>query len=220
MTPHDTYQGHHADGSGVQKHSAGAIYPYVIAVRERANGQGSWDRTFELICPNGNTVVHTSHQSAWDDATAQLAAKKLAQSLAPAAVVCGMSPSDLVELVSADRTPRIQGQIDSLRGINTLIKSFGQRSARQELIDNTLPSALERGIRHQLAAGKIVVAEYADASLVGFETFSSSDAEAEAQDKVDEIAARRDGSSGVIFQQVHEAGTGAHPFFGNLANIL
>lgn len=28
-------QGHHQDGSGVQKHSAGGIYPYVLGVRER-----------------------------------------------------------------------------------------------------------------------------------------------------------------------------------------
>ena len=27
-----TYQGHHADGSGVQKHSAGSHYPLVVAV--------------------------------------------------------------------------------------------------------------------------------------------------------------------------------------------
>lgn len=30
-----TYQGHHQDGSGVQKHSAGQLYPYVVGVRER-----------------------------------------------------------------------------------------------------------------------------------------------------------------------------------------
>jgi len=27
--------GHHNDGSGVQKHSAGGIYPYVLGVRDR-----------------------------------------------------------------------------------------------------------------------------------------------------------------------------------------
>lgn len=29
------YQGHHSDGSGVQKHSAGSHYPYVIGKYER-----------------------------------------------------------------------------------------------------------------------------------------------------------------------------------------
>lgn len=30
-----SYQGHHSDGSSVQKHSCGANYPYVIGQRNR-----------------------------------------------------------------------------------------------------------------------------------------------------------------------------------------
>ena len=33
-----TYQGHHADGSGVQKHSAGGAYPYVLQLRDKPAG--------------------------------------------------------------------------------------------------------------------------------------------------------------------------------------
>lgn len=34
----DTYQGHHPDGSGVQQHSAGPLYPYVIFAQETPEG--------------------------------------------------------------------------------------------------------------------------------------------------------------------------------------
>lgn len=34
------YQGHHADGSGVQNHSAGGLYPYILTVRDARNDQG------------------------------------------------------------------------------------------------------------------------------------------------------------------------------------
>ena len=32
------YQGHHADGSSVQKHSAGGLYPCVIYAQETPSG--------------------------------------------------------------------------------------------------------------------------------------------------------------------------------------
>ena len=32
------YQGHLADGSGIQKHSAGGLYPYVIGARQTPDG--------------------------------------------------------------------------------------------------------------------------------------------------------------------------------------
>lgn len=34
----DTYQGHASDGSSVQKHSCGGLYPYVIFAQESING--------------------------------------------------------------------------------------------------------------------------------------------------------------------------------------
>lgn len=32
------YEGHVADGSSIQRHSAGPLYPYVIAARQRGDG--------------------------------------------------------------------------------------------------------------------------------------------------------------------------------------
>lgn len=45
------YQGHHSDGSGVQKHSAGGLYPYVIGIRERLQDDGSFLRTHFVTGP-------------------------------------------------------------------------------------------------------------------------------------------------------------------------
>lgn len=60
--------------------------------------------------------------------------------------------------------------------------------------------AVERDIPRQLAAGRTVVAEYNGVTFVGYETFSGDHAEAEAQAKVAELAARRDSSHGKIFR--------------------
>lgn len=42
------YQGHHSDGGGIQNHSAGPLYPYVIGVRERQVG-GEFVRSWLLL---------------------------------------------------------------------------------------------------------------------------------------------------------------------------
>ena len=42
------YQGHHSDGSGIQSHSAGPLYPYVIGVRER-QVDGEFVRSWILL---------------------------------------------------------------------------------------------------------------------------------------------------------------------------
>ena len=42
------YQGHHSDGSGIQSHSAGPLYPYVIGVRER-QVDGAFVRSWILL---------------------------------------------------------------------------------------------------------------------------------------------------------------------------
>lgn len=52
------YQGHHADGSGVQKHSAGSHYPYVIG---KTNGG---EQPWFVLAPNGNQVNFTHSNAA------------------------------------------------------------------------------------------------------------------------------------------------------------
>lgn len=47
------YQGHHADGSSVQKHSAGSHYPYVIG--KTHGGERPWF----VLSPNGETIRFT-----------------------------------------------------------------------------------------------------------------------------------------------------------------
>lgn len=42
------YAGHHKDGSGIQRHSAGPLYPYVIGVRERQI-DGAFVRSWILL---------------------------------------------------------------------------------------------------------------------------------------------------------------------------
>ena len=46
-----TYAGHLADGGGIQKHSAGGLYPYVIGIRERLQDDGSFLRTHFVTGP-------------------------------------------------------------------------------------------------------------------------------------------------------------------------
>jgi hypothetical protein len=51
-----TYQGHHPDGSSIQRHSCGAQYPYVIGQRDRA------DQAWFVWAPDGTEVTfQTSH---------------------------------------------------------------------------------------------------------------------------------------------------------------
>lgn len=44
------YQGHHSDGSSIQRHSAGAWYPYVIGMQDHP--QGGWF----VMHPSGQIV--------------------------------------------------------------------------------------------------------------------------------------------------------------------
>lgn len=50
-----TYQGHLPDGSSVQRHSAGPLYPAVIGVRERNYGA---DRKWFVIYPGKDDAEH------------------------------------------------------------------------------------------------------------------------------------------------------------------
>lgn len=56
--------GHHSDGSGVQKHSAGAQYPYVVG--KRNSDTMSWF----VMAPNGDTQPFQTGQAAMNFACA------------------------------------------------------------------------------------------------------------------------------------------------------
>ena len=66
------YQGHLADGSSIQRHSAGSHYPMVVGVQE-----GRDDKWF-VMAPTGDTdfffdgdIAYAAAQSAADARTAQ-----------------------------------------------------------------------------------------------------------------------------------------------------
>ena len=50
------YQGHLADGSSVQRHSAGGLYPFIIYFRD-ATGYG-------VLTPAGNEIACGTHSQA------------------------------------------------------------------------------------------------------------------------------------------------------------
>jgi len=52
------YQGHLPDGSSVQKHSAGANYPYIVGCRERA------DQAWFVWAPNGTEATFQTCRAA------------------------------------------------------------------------------------------------------------------------------------------------------------
>lgn len=146
------YQGHHTDGSGVQKHSVGNIYPYVIRIREIANNNGGWDRTHELLHPSGEVTSHSSHDEAWSAASAAIiarrqkgAAEDLANTLAPFAPLIRSGVTTLNEVVDLIRSVngakcglpisrKDQVRYDVLVGFANQAKAAGQRSARESLI--------------------------------------------------------------------------------------
>lgn len=53
-----TYQGHHADGSSIQKHSAGAQYPYVVGQRENP------DMPWFVLAPGGDVARFQTYAGA------------------------------------------------------------------------------------------------------------------------------------------------------------
>ena len=57
--------GHHSDGSSIQKHSCGAIYPYVLVIRDSDFG-----RLYGIITPGDSTaeVWRFSAEEAYSDA--------------------------------------------------------------------------------------------------------------------------------------------------------
>jgi hypothetical protein len=57
-----------------------------------------------------------------------------ATDLQPAARIANIGDAELNALVSGERNARRQSQIDFLRGINNLVKSFSQRTEREALV--------------------------------------------------------------------------------------
>ncbi len=59
-----TYQGHHADGSSIQKHSAGGAYPYVLVLRDSQRPGAKFD--WGVIGPKINGIKWLPSSQAWD----------------------------------------------------------------------------------------------------------------------------------------------------------
>ena len=59
-----TYQGHLADGSSVQKHSAGGAYPYVLVLRDSARPGAVFD--WGMVGPAMGTPVWFDSSASWD----------------------------------------------------------------------------------------------------------------------------------------------------------
>lgn len=75
----DTYQGHLPDGSGIQAHSAGGLYPCVLVAHETAGGL-----RWSVILPRGTqTPAWFSYEQAAE--VARKAKEAWAQRLAAAA---------------------------------------------------------------------------------------------------------------------------------------
>lgn len=84
------YQGHHSDGSGIQNHSAGPLYPYVIGVRER-QVEGRFVRSWILL---GGAIRGEIELKSHDDAV-EAAELFLAQAEIRAAAPRGVELLDL-----------------------------------------------------------------------------------------------------------------------------
>lgn len=80
------YAGHHADGSSIQKHSAGSAYPFIMRVREDVpNGMG-YAEVIDSLCtvrfskpyPLSNKLARLAAYGAALDAADHLAIAKRA----------------------------------------------------------------------------------------------------------------------------------------------
>lgn len=57
------YQGHLSDGSSIQRHSAGGLYPYVIAARQSGS-----KLEYGVVTPGGQYIWTGTYDSAVDKA--------------------------------------------------------------------------------------------------------------------------------------------------------
>lgn len=58
------YQGHHQDGSSIQRHSAGTHYPYIVGMQEHPGGR------WFVMAPSGNVLIRDNSAAAafeWAD---------------------------------------------------------------------------------------------------------------------------------------------------------
>lgn len=91
-----TYQGHMADGSSVQKHSAGGAYPYVLQLRDNPRGGFYWD----MIGPGIAGKLTFESSDAWDAAVRRVLAVRndedaWAFELEQLCLVCGQKQAAL-----------------------------------------------------------------------------------------------------------------------------
>lgn len=70
------YQGHHTDGSSVQAHSVGDVYPFIVFGQE-CNGVVK----FGVLSPNGDETPLTTCEEAHKRAAELKAAKDAAKTL-------------------------------------------------------------------------------------------------------------------------------------------
>ena len=59
-----TYQGHHTDGSSIQKHSAGGAYPFVLVLRDSKQPGSKFD--WGVIGPGIDGIKWVATSEAWD----------------------------------------------------------------------------------------------------------------------------------------------------------
>lgn len=84
-----TYQGHLADGSSVQKHSAGGAYHYVLVLRDSRRPGAKFD--WGLVGPGINNPIWLKSSAGWDAVVHML---KLGTSIGAALLF--INPSKLV----------------------------------------------------------------------------------------------------------------------------
>lgn len=133
------YQGHHQDGSGIQRHSAGDLYPYVLAVRERLQADGSHLRSWLIIGPDYEGEKAT-HREAVSFASGLLAARNARLAALPKLAVSA----------SSRRQPPTVGIEADIRGSHSVairersgVKSYfviGPRAGVEEFASHELAS--------------------------------------------------------------------------------
>lgn len=55
------YQGHHPDGSGIQNHNVGGLYPYVIYAKQCGD-----KLRFGVLSPNGDEALLSTYEFAYE----------------------------------------------------------------------------------------------------------------------------------------------------------
>lgn len=133
------YQGHHQDGSGVQRHSAGDLYPYVLAVRERLQADGTHLRTWLIIGPDYEGEK-ASHQEAVSFASGLLAARNARLAAIPKQPVAAPRQRQLPAVgIEADVRGSHSVAVRERRGVKTYFV-IGPRAGAEEFVSHELAS--------------------------------------------------------------------------------